>query len=370
MALITRFSPLGNLQDLTTAAQLTDWSNEVEHIMSTSVADIERYTGREKAQFADPSVVDMGGAGPQSINWKGFPASLSAQGFSDEDTLKIADGFLQDEHGNSGRDVQDEYLEWYVQRDANNDVTRIDFTTEGPEYWDTLVNELGPSGVLAIYQAYYPDVRETDIFHGNRYNPNSAFNTTRGAMHLRQANNTLFAEVEIAAQSTITYTLNGTVITDGGDLCKLARLGEKTRASDPTIAQTVNGIARTGSRISLLDPVGLYMDPPDFTGWVTPDGSAARALWTNDRGNPMTRGSLHSSKNFKLSEVKIAGATIAYGGQVAKLINVHLTGLATGPNAVKPTIVPLDKVAKLKAAAHPLTLSLARSVARQSRTGR
>lgn len=370
MALITRFSPLGNLNDLITSTQLADWSAEVEHIMSRSVSDIERFTGRGKGQFADPSVIDMGGASTQSINWKGFPASLPAQGFSDEDALKIADGFLQDAKGNSGRDVQDEYLEWYVQRDANNDVTRIDFTTEGPEYWDTLVNELGPSGVMAIYQKYYPDARATDIFHGNRYNPNNTFNTTRGAMHLRQVNNTLFAEVEIAAQSTLTYTLNGTVITDGGDLCKLARLGEQTRASDPTIAQTVNGIARTGSRISLLDPVGLYMDPPDFTGWVTPDGSDPRALWTNDRGNPMTRGSLHSSKNFKLSEVKIAGANIAYGGQVAKLISVHLTGLATGPNVVKPTIVPLDKVAKLKAAAQPSVLSLVRSVGRQSRTGR
>jgi hypothetical protein len=370
MALINRFSPLGNLKDLTTASQLDDWGSEVEHIMSRSVAGIERFTGRGKAQFADPSIVDMGTAAAQAINWKGFPASLAAQGFSDEEALKIADGFLQDVNGNSGRDVQDEYLEWYVQRDANKDVTRIDFTTEGPEYWDILVHELKTKGIIELYQKYYPDAQETDLFHGNRYNPDNVFNNTRGAMHLRQANNTLFAEVEIAAQSTLTYTLNGALVTDGGDLCRLARLGEKTRASDPTIAQTVNGIARMGSRISLLDPIGLYMDPPDFTGWVTPDGSNARALWTNDRGNPMTRGSLHSPKNFKLSDVKIAGTNINYGGQVAKLISVQLTGLATGPNVVKPTIVPLDKVSNLKSATQSFALLRGRSIARQSRTGR
>jgi hypothetical protein len=370
MALVTRFSPLGNLKDLTTDAQLKQWSVEVEYLMSMSVSGLEVHTGRGKSQFADPSMIDMGAASAKSINWKGIPASLAAQGFSDEDALKIADGLMQDMNGNSGRDVQDEYLEWYVERDSSNNVTRIDFTTEGPEYWTTLVKQVGSNGVLTLYQKYYPDARASDLFHGNTYNLNNTFNTTRGAMHLRQASNFLSAEVQIAAQSTLTYTSKGIVLQSGGDLCKLARLGEQARASDPTIAQTVNGLARNGYRISLLDPIGLYMDPPDFTGWVTPDGSDPRALWTSERGNPVTRGSLRSSQNCKLSEVKRAGRNIGFGGQVAKLISVHLTGLASGPNVVKPAIVPVEDLAPSNFHAQSLLMALGRPVKPPSRTGR
>lgn len=226
------------------------------------------------------------------------------------------------------------------------------------------------SGVLSLYQKYYPDARSSDLFPGNSYNHDNVFNTTRGAMHLRQASNNLDAEVEIAAQSTLTYTRKGVVLTDGGDLCNFARLGESTRASDPTIAQTVNGIARNGSRISLLDPIGLYMDIPDFTGWVTPDGSDPRALWTSERGNPITRGSLRSSQKFNLSDVKIAGAKIAYGGQVAKLISVHLTGLATGSNVVKPTTVDVDQLRQVRSPAQILALKFGQSIKWASRTGR
>lgn len=370
MALITRFSPLGNLTDLTTNTQLGDWSREVEHLMSTAVSGIERYTERGKAQFADPSVIDMGAAAAKAISWKGFPLSLAAQGFSDDDALKIADGMMADTQGATGRDVQDEYLEWHVERDANGDVVRIDFTTEGPEYWSTLDDDLGRSGVVQLYQQYYPDATEAVLYHGGAYDPDNAFNLNQGAMHLRQAANYLSAEVQIAAQSTLTYTRRGVTLTSGADLCRYARLGVATRASDPHIAETVNNLARTGCRLSLLDPVGLYMDPPDFTGWVTPDGSDPKALWRTERGNPVTRGSLRSPGNFKLSDVKIAGQKIAYGGQVAKLISVHLTGLATGPHTVTPTVVPVESLHAAPASPALAAFAFVRLGRVASRTGR
>jgi hypothetical protein len=343
MALITRFSPLGNLTDLTTDVELGKWGDEVESLMSTAVAGLERYTQRGKAQFADPSVVDMGGSTAAPISWIGFPASLAAQGFNGQQAYKIADGLMNDGNGHSGRDVQDEYLEWYVHRDAAGGVTQIDFTTEGPEYWDTLVQQLGPAGVLALYQTYYPDATESDLFTGGQYNHDNVFNTTKGAMHLRQAANDLSAEVEIAAQSTLTYTRQGAVLQDGGDLCNYASLGVSTRNSDPHIAQTVNGLARQGRRLSLLNPIGLYMsDAPDFTGWTTPDGSDPAKLWAVERGNPPTRGSLRSSSTVKLSDVTIGAQTIQYGGQVGERISIFLTGLYTAENTLVPTVVPVE----------------------------
>jgi hypothetical protein len=370
MVLVTNFSPLGNLTDLQGPSQLSDWSREVEHLMTMAVAAVEKLTGRGKSQFADPSRIDMAGAGEVPIAWKGFPISLVAQGFSDADALKIADGFLQDQNGLTGRDVQDEYLEWYVHRDATGDVVQIDFTTEGPEYWTTLVSDLGKDGVMRLYNRYYPDAQETDVFPGGQYNPDNVFNNTRGAMHLRQVNNNLWAEVTIAALSTLTYTKGGVPLQSGADLCNEARLGVATRASDPHIAEIVNGAAQTGTRISLKDPIGLYMDPPDFTGWVTPDGSPASALWTSERGNPLTRGSLKSAANFKLGDVMIGGQCIAYGGQVAKLVNIQLTGLVSQAGTLTPTRVPVESLQTRAAQTNALALQVAPLRRTVTRAGR
>lgn len=368
--LVTTFAPLGNLNDLTGTKQLGDWSAAVEVLMSSAIADVEKEVGRNKGQFADPSRIDMGGTAPTQIGWKGFPLSLEALGLSEQDAFRVADGFMKDPRHLTGRDVQDEYLEWYVQRDANGDVTQIDFTTEGPEYWDTLVTDLGVNGVMALYQKYYPDAKVTDVFPGGRYDRNNVFNTTRGAMHLRQKNNFLSAEVEIAALSTISWTRNGQVLQSGADLCNYAGLGVATRASDPHIAETVNGVAQTGCRVSLQDPIGLYMDPPDFAGWKTPNGSPPAALWVNERGNPLTRASLRSAPGFKLSEVQIAGQNVQYGGQVAKLVGVHLTGLVSASNTVAPTRVPVESMAIRSPSSTALALLTLPTLRHFSLTGR
>jgi len=41
MALVTEFSPLGDLTDLSAAVQLGDWSKEVEHLITMAVAAVE-----------------------------------------------------------------------------------------------------------------------------------------------------------------------------------------------------------------------------------------------------------------------------------------------------------------------------------------
>src|SRR5207253_2786947 len=45
---------------------------------------------------------------------------------------------------------QDEYLEWVVQRDDDGVISAIDFTCEGPEYWETIADE-DPDLLLTLY---------------------------------------------------------------------------------------------------------------------------------------------------------------------------------------------------------------------------
>ena len=45
--------------------------------------------------------------------------------------------------------LQDEYCEWSVARNADGKITKVMFTTEGPEYW-TYLAKAQPETVLAV----------------------------------------------------------------------------------------------------------------------------------------------------------------------------------------------------------------------------
>src|SRR5262249_49987488 len=146
----------------------------------------------------------------------------------------------------STRDVQDEYCEWSVLRSAGK-IKRVTFTCEGPEYWEFLA-ATAPAVVLKLYQTHIDAVvTQTDIFgtDGN-YNPRNKWNnsTIRGAMHLIQTNNSLGAEIELAAGASNTRAPNGALLTDPKQLIDCGRYGQAERHSDPTIGSEVNTLAR------------------------------------------------------------------------------------------------------------------------------
>ena len=70
----------------------------------------------------------------------------------------------------SSRDNQDEYCEWSVTRDPESDkITRVTFTSEGPEYWQFLA-AVSPARVVELYRQHVsPDVQQADLFRNGRY---------------------------------------------------------------------------------------------------------------------------------------------------------------------------------------------------------
>ena len=62
-------------------------------------------------------------------------------------------------------------------------------------------------------------------------------------------------------------------------LISYAGYGGPNRNSDPTIGASVNALARLGVPVTLRNPVGLYMDHIDLSGWQTPDGKDAAEPW-------------------------------------------------------------------------------------------
>jgi hypothetical protein len=267
-----------------------------------------------------------------------------------------------------------EYCEWHVDRDPQTGrARRICFTCEPPEYWQALFGdqpvlfdgttpapETFPgdrSLVLELYRQHVGDrVRMEDLelqqdltcFLGllkkGGYNPFNRWNTTHGIMHMTAPPNMLPAEIMLAARSTLLFDENR-LATDGAPvaarmpelLVAAGELGNANRASDTTIVGQVNALARAGRRLTLANPVGLYMDHVDTAGWELPGGLVpADCLHAKrGRGHRICRLEVKMpTDEFDLGDLRIGGEPVLHGGQVAECIVVKLA--AESPRRKQP----------------------------------
>ncbi|UPK94032.1 hypothetical protein LCI18_004967 [Fusarium solani-melongenae] len=224
---------------------------------------------------------------PTPISWSGFPRLVE---------IKWPKKHEQWEHADANRDLHDEYLEWTVKKNDKGRITSVTFTCEGPEYWEFLAKH-DKDKLLSLYQACNPEYADRmkvgDFFDSDgNYNPFNQWNgiknlkdpknpregfvtTNPGCiMHLAQVNNTLGAEVDIAAQATvIRKDEDGNDITDKTKLCNCSSYGQAQRHSDPQIGIMINGLARAGNKVSIANPVGIYMNTFDSNSFKLDDGS-------------------------------------------------------------------------------------------------
>ena len=193
------------------------------------------------------------------------------------------------------RGWQDEYCEWSVTRDRATDntdkVTSAMFTCENPDYWFTLWH-VDPSCVLDIYQKVIsPKVHLEDLYlrdqQGNpvynsltgkpAYNPINKWNSgtaavpgvSGGAMHLTSPPNTLGAEVYLAAAATL---LRDVPLYNAQAMICCSKYGQPFRNSDPHIGFGANQLTKNGYTVSLTNPVGLYIQEPDWSSYETQTG--------------------------------------------------------------------------------------------------
>jgi hypothetical protein len=271
------------------------------------------------------------------------------------------------------RGWQDEYCEWAVTRNSAGKITRIDFTCENPEYWNSLWL-IDPRKVLSLYQSILnkPQITLADLslpgvtnpVTGQAvYNPLNKWNsgtvsdsTKGGAIHLTSTPNTLQTEIGLASQASVQR--NNPPGTTGNtfwpssqynDLLCNAQYGQKNRNSDPNIGGGVNNRVLNAQRntvlnVTLADPPGLYIQMPDFSNYKTPDGTPAATFWTiargsrtlNDQfGKPMPGNFiLHAvfevpaGKNYTVGDITIGNQPIDWGSQVAATFKMQIVASA------------------------------------------
>jgi hypothetical protein len=259
---------------------------------------------------------------------------------------------------------QDEYLEWAVRRDADNVITEVLFTCEGPEYWDLLAKD--QKLLVQLYQKICEDqsikiedlVFDRDVSWKNPYNRGSAEQFSKGgynrynrwnmrsAVHLTQPANTLGAEVTLALQATLPYGKPNPVTTDP-DLVCCAGYGGINRMSDPTIGSGVNTqVVQLGRRVALRNPIGLYIKGIQPNVFNFSDGKpfdAQDQCWKVLRPDPadvtdmivrarfrVPDGVMHDGKQLRVGDLWMHGEQVTTGGQIADAITMTVVSVILG----------------------------------------
>ncbi len=336
--LLDRFDPPGQLDELD-EAQRRAWSQWIsDQLDEAARGDPDRFLhDAPRAQFFNPTKREIGDDSQSvDIAWIAFPKQVATDAVSDRDRWELAD---------SSRDLQDEYCEWSVQRDPNTrKITRVTFTCEGPEYWQFLANT-SPEKALRLYQEFIsPQVKMEDLFANGRYIVRNRWNstTTNGAMHLVQVNNTLGAEIELAAGASIVRRIDGRELTQEQELIRCGKYGSPGRNSDPHIGSMANSVTRQKADLTLANPIGIYFADLLTAAWSTPDGSEPKSYWKYVRGtakNPVRAVyEVPPERGFVVGDIRINDRPIEFGAQIADFINMKLTaiGCRFGQSTVPP----------------------------------
>jgi hypothetical protein len=328
----------------------------------------------------------------QIISWPGFPRALTLARARDEalaEAEELVTAGTRDEAvlvTKAGEPFpiryrrQDEYLEWRVERDEQGRIERVLLTSESPEYWCTLADGMPPAfyrrpaqapqlsdalGVPArdllleryhrlvgkavrLEDLFFPedlydpeaaaDPRARPVFTKGAYNPWNRWNTTDGLVHLQHPANTLGAEIQVVGDGTVLRRdAMGRLVQAPRRLICFAGSGDVKRNSDVVIGAAVNELARAGARVTLANPVALYMTNLHDTGWTRPDGSpigdwwkvlrgrrgrALRAVFEVPEGETLEEDGRR--RQLRVSDLLIGREPIRYGGQIAEAFAVGL----------------------------------------------
>jgi hypothetical protein len=383
LPMLTAYDPPGFMTDFDRIpGQREQWSRAVSGWFDECIQiEAAALRGQECQYFNQLENPPVGPSLEQEIVWNGFSGTLRNR-WGRTQALVLADHvvpltqridgpgsyFVGGQWENLFYRPQDEYCEWRVTRDPDGGIRRVTFTSEPPEYWqalhgDTLPNLNGvptypsigdPRLLLELYQQYVsPEVRYEDlicavdlvdysdpdsptvIYPQGSYNPYNRWNTTDGIMHLSEPANSLGAEIKLGADATVLRTAGGRgnpLISDPDALIASAAYGGLNRCSDPTIGATVNELAALGFAITLRNPVGLYMDDLDLTGWAGPRGEPVDPSWFQIlRGTPglIERAvfEVPDRVGYRVSDLTIGGVPITVGGQLVEHMTIKLVGL-------------------------------------------
>ena len=267
----------------------------------------------------------------------------------------------------------DEYCEMGIKRNSDKKIEKLHFTCENPEYYWTLW-KIDPNKVVEIYQTtlendsikiedlYLKDAKNQYVVDratgGYAYNPINKWNkgpkmttTFGGAMHLTSPPNELSAEIVLAGGGAVLRKNDTEANAVANTLICCSKYGRAFRHSDPHIGQNVYQAVSEGLEVSLLNPVGLYLQEPEYSYFElpenAPEGAKIEDCFRFVRGVKKAKGYpnnmiLHMimevpaswDSSITLNDFKVLGSNIQYGSQVMETIKVQLAAAGKPATAV------------------------------------
>ena len=105
------------------------WSDYMSNFIDRTISgyELKQFFNPTKTTIADDAV-------EQKIAWSAFPKKLEEEsgGSNFIRWTKADDDRLRN---------QDEYCEWHVTKNDDGKITKVEFTSEGPEYWKYLFSQ-------------------------------------------------------------------------------------------------------------------------------------------------------------------------------------------------------------------------------------
>lgn len=306
----------------------------------------EAQNTQSDVNFFNPLKTNSSNSSEANIAWTAFPKRLTTNFPDPRDGWRESDRF---------REAQEEYCEWTVIREAGTPsvIKRVIFTTETPDYYEFLAR-YDRQLLLDIYREFVsPSVELNDLIIAGAYDALNQWNHPGSSgmdgtiMHMGgNGANTLGAAISLTAEASWpSVDENGAPITAEQALIACRRFGDPARHSDPFIGAQVNQLVRLQKHVSLAGPVGLYIDDIDFSEFEIPNGLSPTDIFRVERGTGdfMMRVVFEAppGSGFQLSDVKIGGDPIAFGGQIAAKIRIRIRGLAIDANSPSASI-PCD----------------------------
>jgi hypothetical protein len=392
MALLQQYDPPAYLSDFDAIpGQREAWHAFVQDLMGFGIANVVPSNGDVgQAPLYDAVNLDPGPIVEQQIVWNAFPGDLLRR-LDRPLAWEVAErpmsiwsrqtDDLRDEPHTVGIVCRagTEYCEWHVDKDRDGKtLRRISFTTEPPEYWQALwggppLTNGGkarfagcPDEVLRLYRKYVnPNVELDDLRVGapfnsplgmletGCYNPYNIWNVSKGIMHLTSRPNQLSAEVFLTADATRRYIdAAGSPVVRPEAIAAGTNVANANRNSDLAILGSINALTRQGRRLTLANPVGIYIDHIDLAGWWVP-GSRPPRDWVRvirGGGRRICRLVVEAPDGISsLAGVTIGDVPLAYGGQIAECITVGLTAAASVVCDLETPFCPLTTRAYVEA---------------------
>ena len=238
--------------------------------------------------------------------------------------------------------LQDEYVEWRVERDTEDKVARIEFTTEFSEYYEAFaalgfdplreaIREAIPGADPTVEDLFGLDfdldksTAEARSLRFRRFATSSndspvvknPWNSERGLLCLSQHFNTLGAlfnlvfRCGVPREGAAADTCNAV-----GNAC-----GE-TRNSDPVICTASQNLARTPRALSLADPVGISIRRLGGIWKLNGRQIDINALGSNDGTWTVSRNGRRAMLDTQGGALTMGDDEIVTGTQVSRVLFV------------------------------------------------